>query len=131
MRVLVCGGRDYSDRNRVYFWLDKLFAPLYGTGDEPYKNGSAMPRPDLVIIHGGARGADSIAGDWAAINWVKFEEYKAEWNTHGKAAGCIRNQKMLDDGKPDMVLAFPGGRGTAHMVALARAAKIPVMEIPE
>lgn len=47
----------------------------------------------------------------------------------GKAAGPIRNQRMLDDGKPDRVLAFPGGRGTANMVKLAKAAGVPVHEI--
>ena len=129
MRVIVCGGRNYQDRNTVSGWLDKLFAPVYGTGDEPYKNGTALPRPDLVIIQGGASGADSFAMDWCVVNWVHFETYEADWKTHGKAAGPIRNQKMLDGGKPDMVLAFPGGSGTADMKARARVAKIPVMEI--
>jgi hypothetical protein len=52
--------------------------------------------------------------------------YKAEWDKHGRAAGPIRNQQMLDDGKPDLVLAFAGGRGTDDMCRRAREAGIEV-----
>lgn len=111
MRVLVCGGRDFKDINFVHTWLDKLFAPTY-PNDTHGGAGTWLPRPDLVIITGGAKGVDSIAADWATINWVKQEEY-------------------LDGGKPDLIIAFPGGRGTADMVSQAGAYRIPVMDIPQ
>ena len=61
---------------------------------------------------------------------MKCLAFPAEWKKHGKAAGPIRNRKMLQDGKPDLVLAFPGGRGTANMVELATDAGIRVMHVP-
>lgn len=121
MRVLVCGGRHYADRNRVYKELGDL---LSDPADE-----YGMPYKDAVVISGGATGADQHALDWAVVHWCQFEEYKANWAQHGKAAGHIRNQQMLDEGKPDLVLAFPGGRGTADMVRRAKKAGIEVKEI--
>lgn len=112
MKVLVCGGREYSDREAVYRALDDL----------NHKHGR------LTIIQGGARGADRLACDWAfsrAPN-VHLINEPADWGKHGKAAGVIRNQKMLDKHKPDLVLAFPGGRGTADMVARAKRHAVPV-----
>jgi hypothetical protein len=53
----------------------------------------------------------------------------AEWETLGRKAGPIRNERMLTEGKPDLVVAFPGGRGTAHMTRLAREAGVEVVEI--
>jgi hypothetical protein len=66
-----------------------------------------------------------LAGAWAAI---EVEVYRADWAKHGRSAGPIRNQRMLSDGKPDKVMAFPGGRGTRGMIALARAAGVEVLE---
>jgi hypothetical protein len=68
------------------------------------------------VIHGGANGADYIAGRWAQdTGGIPVEEFPADWNRHGNSAGPIRNQEMLDKGKPDLVVAFPGGRGTADI----------------
>ena len=107
MRVLVCGGRDYQDMQRVYSVLDEIHA---------YK-------PITVLIHGNARGADSFADDWAAGK-VETLTFTPLWKEHGKSAGPRRNQKMLEEGKPDLVIAFPGGRGTADMVRRAEAARV-------
>jgi len=85
--------------------------------------------PISSIIAGGARGADTMAKHLAHAWNVPFRMFKADWNKHGKAAGPLRNQRMLDEGKPDLVVAFPGGRGTADMVRRARAAGIEVREI--
>jgi hypothetical protein len=110
-RVLVCGGRDYENRTMVYHWLDSMHSRICIT----------------QIIEGGAKGADRLALDWAILRGVEVHTFCADWDIHGKAAGHIRNQKMLDDGKPDMVIAFPGGAGTANMIRLARKAGIPVI----
>jgi UDP-N-acetylmuramoylalanine-D-glutamate ligase len=53
----------------------------------------------------------------------------ADCETHGRSADPIRNRRTLDEGKPDLVVAFPGGRGTAHMVSQARAAGVRVIEV--
>ena len=114
MRVLVCGGRDYSDVDRVYEELDAIF----------------LEEDAVEIIHGCARGADAIAAMWADERGVPVHAFPADWDKHGRSAGPIRNRQMLAEGKPDLVLAFPGGRGTANMIAQAKAAGVDVFEVP-
>ena len=63
----------------------------------------------MFIIQGGARGADAAAAEFAAQSGCYGEEFAAEWEKHGRAAGPIRNQRMLDDGRPDLVVAFRAG----------------------
>jgi hypothetical protein len=124
MRVLVCGGRDYDDRNAVFRWLD-----ANTPRSVPDQYGNDMPL-GVTIIHGCCpTGTDRWADEWAVVNWCNIAEYPADWRTHGRTAGPIRNQRMIDDGKPDLVVAFPGGRGTADMVRRAEAAGIPVERI--
>lgn len=106
-RVLVCGGRNYSDRNLVFAALDAL-APS-------------------AIAEGGARGADALAREWAELHGVPWQTYPAAWISHGRAAGPIRNRQMLAEFKPDLVLAFPGGVGTAHMKSIAMSAGVRVV----
>lgn len=127
MKVLVCGGRDYKDRDKVHNTLYDL-CDKHGLWSEPDEYGNRLPGP-ITIIHGGAKGADSWADDWAVVNWTGLWEFKADWDKHGKAAGFIRNKQMLEEGKPDLVVAFPGGKGTAMMVDLAKKAGVEVIEI--
>lgn len=115
MKVLVCGGRDYQDQANAYAVLDKIKREV--------------PHEALTLICGAANGADRLAANWAIAREVPFDWFPAEWKKHGKAAGPIRNQKMLEKGQPDLVIAFPGGRGTADMVSRARAAGVEVREI--
>lgn len=113
VRVIVCGGRDYANKARLFSVLDRLHSER---------------RIDHIIT-GAARGADSLALQWASINGVRFTGHPADWKRHGAAAGPRRNQAMLDFERPTAVLAFPGGRGTADMVRRARAAQVPVWMI--
>ena len=113
MRVLVCGGRDYDDDARVNRTLVELH----------------NDRRITAIIHGGATGADTYAARWGAWYGVDVLKFAARWSTEGRGAGPKRNQRMLDVGKPDLVVAFPGGRGTADMVRRARAAGVRVIEV--
>lgn len=126
MRVLVCGGRDYQDRDMVIRTLDWM-AEAHARSKGIDTSDNWLPHPEFVVIHGGCpTGADAHADDWAVVNWAGCEVYRADWDKHGKAAGPIRNQQMIDQGRPDLVLAFPGGRGTADMVRRAEAAGVPV-----
>ena len=86
--------------------------------------------PFAVVVHGAAAGADSLGGDWATARGIPVQVFPADWDTLGRKAGPIRNQQMLDDGKPDLVVAFPGGRGTAHMMRISREAGVEVIEVP-
>lgn len=123
MRVLVCGGRDFGDRDLLWRTLDGVF-PI----SEPDAYGNYLPVGTL--IHGACpTGADNLADQYAVTNWLQMETYPADWSAHGRSAGPIRNQRMLDEGRPDMVIAFPGGRGTADMVRRATLAGIPVKEV--
>ncbi len=82
-----------------------------------------------LLISGCARGADTLTIEWAEAGGIEVARFPADWSTHGRAAGPIRNQQMLDEGKPELVVAFPGGRGTADMVRRARAAGIEVISM--
>ena len=128
MRVLVCGGRNYglvhAEKKRIYNALDELHGDCWPS--EEYPLGKEPPKITHVIS-GGATGADSVAIDWAVVNWVPCTEYKADWKKYGRKAGPIRNKQMLDEGKPDLVLAFPGGPGTENMVLQALQANIKVV----
>jgi hypothetical protein len=114
--VLVCGGRDYADRQRVLNVLDAYNAAV----------------PIGTVVHGAARGADTFAGEWARAHpGVEERAFPAPWATYGKSAGAIRNARMLRETKPHLVIAFPGGRGTADMVRRARKSGVPrVVELP-
>lgn len=116
MRILVCGGRDFKDE-------DLLCETLFDiTGlREKYDFGT--------IIHGNAKGADSFGAQWGYRMGWKVEAYPAKWKEFGRRAGFIRNKQMLDEGKPDLVISFPGGKGTAMMVKIAKEAGIKVLEI--
>lgn len=113
MKVLVCGGRDFDDYSKVCEVLDGI------------DQGHVITQ----IVHGAARGADRLANQWAFARGVPVNAFAANWESEGRAAGPIRNQRMLDLGKPDLVVAFPGGRGTADMVSRARAAGVEVREV--
>lgn len=118
MRVLVCGGRDYGDLKRFVEEMDRIDREL--------------PKPGIThLISGCAPGADTLALQWS-VKWdLPVSMFHADWRQHGNAAGPIRNQRMLDEGKPDLVVAFPGGRGTADMVRRAKAAGLKVIEVPQ
>ena len=109
MKVLVCGGRDYGDFHYLASILNEYEID--------------------TIIHGNARGADSLAERYGQIHGIPIERYPANWKKHGKAAGPIRNKEMLLDSEPDLVIACPGGRGTQHMIDTATEYGYEVREI--
>lgn len=114
IRVLVCGGRDFCNRGLIYSTLDELHNGERG--------------PIRVVIHGNAYGADCLGGVWAIVNKIKEWPVAAEWSKYGKAAGPKRNKKMIGMGI-ELVVAFPGGRGTKNMVKIAKAAGVEVLEV--
>jgi hypothetical protein len=118
VRILVCGSRNYP----VDHVLPALLESYWRAVDS------------MVLIEGGAPGADRHAKEWARCHGVPVWEYKAEWSEHGRAAGPIRNERMLGEGRPDLVLAFVNkplleSRGTADMVRRARDAGVPTYVI--
>ena len=108
MRILVCGGREFDDL--------RLFIPSI----KPYLE------KNNVIIEGGAKGADFLARCFGKYYGLEIITFPADWKQHGKDAGPIRNKEMLAKGKPDIVLAFPGGFGTRHVTSIAQREGIEV-----
>lgn len=111
LKVIVCGGRDYDNR-----------AVLFADMDTHHRR-----NPIGLVICGGAKGADALAREWAEARGIPVAVFPANWSAHGKGAGPRRNQAMLDFGKPDAVIAYPGGRGTADMTQRAIEAGVAVL----
>ena len=133
MRVLVCGGRGYGNVS-VTVPGEHQIAAVQLARDQRYRVKHTLDfihdaSPIDVVIHGGASGADTHGGYWAFFHGIPEIVFTANWTAHGKAAGPLRNSRMLVEGKPDLVVAFPGGRGTADMVLKAKMAGVKVMEV--
>ena len=120
MRILVCGGRDFTN------WV-LLNRTLHHT----VYDGDHTDYSKQVIIHGKDKGADTLAGQWADINNVPVLEYPADWAKYQHRAGPIRNQRMIDEGKPDLVVAFPTPKfkGTWDMIRRAEKAGIETIVV--
>ena len=112
-RVLVCGDRNWTDR-------DLLFGIL---SEAHFYIGISC------VIEGEARGADTMAREWAEERAITCEPYPANWAKFGRAAGPIRNTQMLNEGNPDIVYAFhddiDASKGTGNMVKQAIARGLP------
>lgn len=116
LKVLVTGGRDYSNKEKVYDVLGKIH----------------KDKGIVELCHGAARGADDLANLWAVTQDVPrrvFPVSSKEWNTLGKKAGVLRNQRMLEEFKPDLIVEFPGGTGTHDMVARGKRNSIPIRTV--
>ena len=124
--ILITGGRHYSGKDALFDALDGVCAER-GWMHPPTDDDNTLP--DVRIICGGASGADALAQDWAVLNWCLYKEFLPNWGKYGRAAGPIRNQQMLDEGKPDLVVACPGGSGTRDMCERARQAGVEILEI--
>lgn len=104
--VLVTGGREYRDKPHAWEVLDALH------------EASAIG----LLVQGGASGADALAFNWATRRGIQAVTYLPNWSTYGPSAGPRRNRAMFDHARPDIVLAFQGGAGTANMIGIARNA---------
>lgn len=113
MRVLIFGSRDWTDQFPIWCVLNG-----YRSDDLP-----------MTLVNGRGRGADAIAWEWAKLNSVDRDPYPAEWTKLGRAAGPIRNQRMVDEGKPEVAWGFvtrplPASRGSFDMAQRLWAANI-------
>lgn len=107
--VIVTGGRDYADARKVAKVLGAL-----NIG---------------ILIQGGARGADRLAKEWAESKKIQVIEVEAEWSKHGKKAGPMRNAEMLRRYPDALVVAFPGGAGTADCTRQAVVLGMTVLKV--
>ena len=108
MRVLFTGSRHWDNTAPVAAIINSLPA-------------------HAVVVHGAARGLDTMVGRLAADKGLVVEAHPADWSRHGRSAGPIRNRHMASLGA-DICFAFPmaGSKGTKHMIAHARSLHIPV-----
>lgn len=113
--VLVSGGRTFFNFDLLQERLEEL----------------ARLRPITLIIHGGAAGADTLAGKYAETHRLPCARYLPSRRLDGQGRDWKfrRNTRMLNTSEPDLVVAFPGGPGTAHMVRTAQAAGYPVWDL--
>ena len=109
MNIVVTGGRNYRDTHHIFKTLDELH----------------KIHPITHLLHGDANGVDRLCGAWAISRKIPCQAMPAQWDLHGKSAGYKRNIKMADT-KPDMLVAFPGGTGTAHMVDTCTKRRIQI-----
>jgi hypothetical protein len=115
-RILITGGRKYNNRKLVYAALDKLYNSFYiGT---------------MTIIEGGALGADRLAQQWAQQNHIDVVliTVHANWDKYGNSAGMRRNKEMVDL-KPDLCIAFKGGKGTLNMIEICNSRNVNVFKL--
>lgn len=147
MRVLFCGGREFGffkkyynseeeklkDRDKRIIPQRQLFHDtfykLMKDYSYPYDLCGKSEKSYMEVISGMAMGADTLAVEWAKHFGLKLHEFPADWDRYKKGAGSIRNQQMIDEGKPKLVVAFPGSTGTRDMVTRAKFEGIPVREI--
>lgn len=114
MKILITGGRDYSNREYVDQVLNEMYIK--------HKN-------EFSLVLGGASGVDTFAQDWACFMKVNHHVFYADWRRYGKRAGFLRNKVMANQ-KPDMAVAFPGGPGTKMMIKICVEKNIPVIRRP-
>jgi hypothetical protein len=107
--VLLCGGKDNASLSRVDIALRGMNIGTIVTGD--------------------SRGYDSLAKQWAYENQIKCKVYKTDYDKYGKRAGYKRNVAMFDENLIDTVIAFPGGRGSDIIIAIAESANIPIIKV--
>lgn len=130
MRLLVCGGREFSDVPRLWSILDGIDERDKQRGGEGIR--CLIDGAQVKVLPDGSKvGADYWAHQWALARNLPAERFPADWDGYGRAAGPKRNQYMFDEGKPTHGLAMPGGKGTAGMVSIMKAGGIPVWEIKE
>jgi len=135
-RIVVCGSRNWMDGPEANIIRNKLALVVEDvtTLGGSVMSGRCVTEAEIIIAHGGAKGADNIADVYARRRKWIVEVFHADWHTHGRAAGPMRNKTMLDRGA-DVVLAFPIGDrgvspGTWGCVDLAASRGIPLAVFP-
>lgn len=118
MRVIIAGSRTFvspSRRAEVREAIDEL---------------ASLLRPDVVseVVCGCATGVDMIGAEWAVDHGVPIRRFPADWDTHGKSAGPIRNREMARNAD-GLFLVWDGtSRGSADMLRVANEADLVVYE---
>lgn len=126
MRVIICGDRSWYDYAFIFRWVEQLLLNHQEIHHvlKDYPDGF----PPLVIIEGEARGVDMMARVAAEYLGIEVQRFPADWKKYGRKAGPIRNQAMIDEGKPDFIMAFhdnfKNSHGTKNMIEKAKKAGI-------
>ena len=120
IRILVCGSRDF---NKGAYTEAQVHAKL-----DAIRN-SYLGQRYVTVIQGWGDGVDLAAAGWAETRCIPFFSFPAEWKKYSKLAGPFRNELMLTIGKPDIIVAFPGGNGTKDMKTRAERRGIEIIEI--
>lgn len=118
MILLVTGSRDWDNKTIIIHELEMIYRMYHLK----------------KVIHGGAIGADTMAERICRDLGIETEIYYPDWTKYGKGAGIIRNERMLDEGQPNRVLALHknNSRGTQHMIdyALKHNVDVTIIKAP-
>lgn len=110
MKTIIAGGRSYVFTPADVKFLDSLIDEI------------------SEVVSGAAAGADQHAETWARRNGIPVQQFVADWQRHGRAAGPIRNKHMAQYAAGGMCILFPGGKGTANMRRAATTFGLKVIE---
>ena len=105
-KVIIAGGRDFNDyellKNKCDYYLSNL------------------DNPEIVIISGAARGADSLGEKYAKERGYEIDSHPADWDKYGKSAGYRRNKEMVDIASAAICFWDGKSKGTKHMIESAK-----------
>lgn len=104
INLLIAGSRSFTDYTKFKSYVNKFTAGLN-------KN-------EITIIEGGAKGTDRMAREFAIENEIQFITMNADWNTHGKAAGMIRNRQMGEKATHAIIFWDGQSPGTKNMISI-------------
>lgn len=120
-KVIICGGREFEDYELLKKACDFYLAKKFETGEK------------IVIVSGGARGADSLGEKYAEERGLEVQRFPADWNKYGKRAGYLRNKQMAEVSNACIAFlsSYGENKGTKMMISIAREKKLLVREVKE
>lgn len=130
-KILIAGPRDFNNQSYVFSALDMVFSRLIKSPKETRNTLEINTLENVEIVEGSATGIDSLAREYAISKDIKYKEFPADWNKHGKAAGPIRNKQMAE--YSDILIAFRyvdnPSRGTENMIRQAKENKLKIITV--
>lgn len=131
IKTIIAGPRDFNNQSFVFSALDIVFSRLTKSSKETNDSLEINDLENIEIVEGGATGIDALAKSYAIDRNIKYKEFPADWNKHGRVAGPIRNKQMAE--YSDILIAFRyvdnPSRGTENMIRQAKGNNLKVITV--
>ena len=131
IKIIIAGPRDFTNQSFVFSALDIVFSKLTKNQRKDNNPLEIKNLESIEIIEGGATGIDTLAKFYAINKNIKYKEFPADWNKHGRAAGPIRNKQMAE--YSDILIAFRyvdnPSRGTENMIKQAKESNLKIITV--